>query len=337
MGRFISRAYALSVLVLASTACGDSGAPAGTVGGPPIIARFTHVAADFTPKGHAARRFAELVNERSQGRIEVRVYPSGQLFGDKEEIEALQANNVQFIAPSIGKLIAFDQRFQIGDVPFLFSDNAAETRFWEGETGRALLQSLEPQGIIGLTTWPNGMRQIMTRTRSIRTPADMRGLKIRIPSGGVLVDTLQAFGAGASVIPFTDTYSALQQGVVDGTLATFDNIENEKYAEVLNYLTLANVNSLSYGVLTNKVLWDGLPPELRQMVSEAMEEATTLERKLASELDAESMASLKTRIEVTELTPQERQMFVEASRKVWTKYEPVFGNELFQAAQRADQ
>ena len=161
---------------------------------------------------------------------------------------------MQFIAPSIGKLMAFDQRFQIGDMPFLFADNAAETRFWEGEDGRALLESLGPQGIIGLTTWPNGMRQIMNSERPVRTPADTRGLKIRIPSGGVLVDTLQAFGAGASVIPFTDTYSALQQGVVDGTLATFDNIENEKYAEVLEYLTVANVNSFVRGADQSAIL-----------------------------------------------------------------------------------
>ena len=325
----------VSALVLASSGCGGSGVPAGTADDP-IVARFTHVAADFTPKGRATQRFAELVSERSGGRIEVRVYPSGQLFGDKEEIEALQANNVQFIAPSIGKLIAFDQRFQIGDVPFLFADNAAETRFWEGEDGRALLESLKPQGIIGLTTWPNGMRQMMNSERPIRTPADTRGLKIRIPSGGVLVDTLQAFGAGASVIPFTDTYSALQQGVVDGTLATFDNIENEKYAEVLEYLTVGNVNSLSYGVLTNQQFWDGLPQDLRQVVSEAMEEATTLARTLALELDAEAMISLKERIDVVELTPQERQLFVDASREVWIKYEQLFGSELFEAAQRAN-
>lgn len=325
------------ITVLVSAACGSSGVATGTVGGPPIVARFTHVAADFTPKGHAARRFAELVNERSEGRIDVRVYPSGQLFGDRDEVEALQANNVQFIAPSIGKLIAFDTRFQIGDLPFLFSNNAAEDRFWEAEAGRTLLRSLEAQGIVGLTTWPNGMRQIMNRTRPVRTPADTRGLKMRIPSGGVLVDTLQAFGCGASVIPFTDTYMALQQGVVDGTLATFDNIEVEKYAEVLKYLTVADVNSLSYAVLANKAFWDGLPPDLRQIVVAAMEDATSLARKLAAELDEKAMASLKARIDVVELTPEERQMFVDASRQVWTKYEPIFGQELFEAAQRANQ
>ena len=328
---------ACGVGLVVSAACGGSGVPPGTPGGPPIVVRFTHVAADFTPKGQAARAFADLVNERSDGRLDVQVFPSGQLFGDRDEIEALQGNNVQFIAPSIGKLIAFDPRFQIGDLPFLFSDNAAESRFWEGEEGRALLRSLESQDILALTTWPNGMRQLMNKTRPIHTPADTSGLKMRIPSGGVLVDTLEAFGAGASVIPFTDVYTALQQGVVDGTIATFDNIEVEKYAEVLDHLTVANVNSLSYGVLVNKTFWDGLPDDLRQILADEMNEATTLARRLATELDEKAMASLKASIDVVELTPEERQLFVDASQQVWTKYTPILGRELLDAAQSVNE
>jgi C4-dicarboxylate-binding protein DctP len=335
MRRLLQAACGVGVLV--SVACGGSGVPPGTPGGPPIVVRFTHVAADFTPKGQAARTFAELVNERAEGRLDVQVFPSGQLFGDRDEIEALQGNNVQFIAPSIGKLISFDTRFQLGDLPFLFSDNLAEGRFWAGEEGRALLGSLESQGIIGLTTWPNGMRQLMNSTRPIHTPADTRGLKMRIPSGGVLVDTLQAFGAGASVISFTDVYTALQQGVVDGTIATFDNIDVEKYAEVLEYLTVANVNSLSYAVLTNTAFWEGLPPDLRQILSDAMDEATARVRTLATELDEKAMTSLKASIDVVELTPEERQLFVDASREVWTKYAPIFGQELLDAAQAVNE
>jgi len=328
---------ACSVGLVVSAACGGPGVPPGTPGGPPIVVRFTHVAADFTPKGQAARAFAEMVNERSDGRLDVQVFPSGQLFGDRDEIEALQGNNVQFIAPSIGKLISFDPRFQIGDLPFLFSDNAAESRFWESEEGRTLLRSLESQDILGLTTWPNGMRQLMNRRGPIHTPADTNGLKMRIPSGGVLVDTLEAFGAGASVIPFTDVYTALQQGVVDGTIATFDNIEVEKYAEVLEYLTVANVNSLSYGVLVNKTFWDGLPEDLRQILADAMDEATALARTLATELDERAMASLTASIEVVELTAEERQLFVDASQKVWTKYRPILGQDLLDAAQRVNE
>lgn len=302
-----------------------------------IVAKFSHVTTPETPKGLAAQKFADLVKERTNGRMEIRVYPSSQLYGDKDEFEALQANNVQFIAPSAGKLISFDQRFQIGDMPFLFKDNRGAARFWDSEAGRKLLKSLESQGMVGLTAWPNGMRQFMNSKKELKTPEDFKGLKFRIPAGGVLVDIFQALGAGTANIPFSDVYTALQQKVVDGTIATFDNIENEKYAEVLNYLTVANVNNLSYIVIANKKFWDGLPADIREIVAQCMKEATEYERQLADRLDEESMAKLKQKIKVYELTPEERRAFVEAMQPVWAKYESVIGKELFEEAKKLNQ
>ncbi|HHW44192.1 DctP family TRAP transporter solute-binding subunit [Desulfofundulus thermobenzoicus] len=302
-----------------------------------IVAKFSHVTAPGTPKGLAAQKFADLVKERTKGRMEIQVFPSSQLYGDKDEFEALQANNVQFIAPSAGKLISFDPRFQIGDMPFLFKDNQGASRFWDSEEGKKLLQSLEKQGMLGLTAWPNGMRQFMNSKKELKTPADFQGLKFRIPAGGVLVDIFQALGAGTSNIPFSEVYTAMQQKVVDGTIATFDNIENEKYAEVLNYLTVANVNNLSYIVVVNKQFWDGLPADLRQTVEQCLKEATDYERQEADKLDQESLAKLKQKIKVYELTPQERQAFVQAMQPVWAKYEPIIGKELFEAAKKVNQ
>ncbi|MDI6813721.1 MAG: DctP family TRAP transporter solute-binding subunit [Desulfitobacteriaceae bacterium] len=326
------------VLGLSVVGCGSQPtATSGTKTQEKIVAKFTHVTAPQTPKGKAAQKFADLVNERSKGRLEINVYPSGQLFGDKDEMEALQANNVQFISPSAGKLVSFDKRFQIGDVPFLFNDNAAESKFWDGEKGQALMKGLQAKGIIGFTTWPNGMRQMMNSKQELKVPDDYKGMKFRIPSGGVLVDTFKALGAGATVIPFSDTYTALQQKVVDGTIATFDNIAEEKYAEVLKYLTVANVNSLSYVVLMNKSFYDGLPKDLQDIVHQAMKEATDYERQLSDQSAKDSMEKLKKSIKVHETTPEERQLYVKAMKPVWDKYEPIMGKDLFEAAQKANQ
>jgi len=188
--------------------------------------------------------------------------------------------------------------------------------------------------MVGLTSWPNGMRQFMNSKKELRKPEDFKGLKFRIPAGGVLVDIFQALGAGAVTLPFSEVYPALQQKVVDGTIATFDNIENEKYAEVLNYLTVANVNNLSYIVIANKKFWDGLPPDLRSTVEQCLKEATEYERQLADKLDQESLAKLKQKIKVYELTPEERQAFVQAMQPVWAKYEPIIGKDLFEEAQK---
>ncbi|SHJ04887.1 TRAP transporter substrate-binding protein [Desulfofundulus thermosubterraneus] len=327
----------LTLFTLLLAGCGGKKEAAQNQSSEKIVAKFSHVAAPGTPKGLAAQKFADLVKERTNGRVEIQVFPSSQLYGDKDEFEALQANNVQFIAPSAGKLISFDQRFQIGDMPFLFKDNQGAARFWDSETGKKLLQSLESQGMVGLTAWPNGMRQFMNSKKELKTPGDFKGLKFRIPAGGVLVDIFQALGAGTANIPFSEVYTALQQKVVDGTIATFDNIENEKYAEVLNYLTVANVNNLSYIVIVNKQFWDSLPPDIRETVEQCLKEATEYERQLADQLDQESMAKLKQKIKVHELTPEERQAFVEAMQPVWAKYEPIIGKDLFEEAKRLNQ
>lgn len=332
--------YLLLVLTLglSLSGCGTTPAKSGEKVKPveKISAKFTHVVAEQTPKGQAVIKFAQLINERSQGRLEIKVYPSSQLFGDKDEMEALQANNVQFIAPSAGKLVAFDKRFQIGDVPFLFDDNAAESRFWDGETGKSLMKGLESKGILGLTSWPNGMRQFMNSKKELKVPADFEGLKFRIPSGGVLVDTCLALKAGSSVIPFGETYTALQQKVVDGTIATFDNIENEKYAEVLKNLTVVNLNSLSYIVLMNKSFYDGLPADLQQVVTQAIKDASNYERELSDKQDKSGLEKLKKAIKVYEATPQDRELYMQAVKPIWDKFEPIMGKDVFDAAKKAN-
>lgn len=302
-----------------------------------IVAKFSHVTTTTTPKGMAAQKFADLVKERTKGKMEIQVFPSSQLYGDKDEFEALQANNVQFIAPSSGKLIGFDKRFQICDIPFLFKDNSGASRFWDSPEGKSLLGSLDKQGMLGLTSWPNGMRQFMNSKKELKTPEDFKGLKFRIPAGGVLVDIFLALGAGTANIPFGDVYTSLQQKVVDGTIGAFDNIENEKYAEVLEYLCVANVNNLSYPVIANKKFWDGLSPDLRQTVEQCLKEATEYERQLADKLDQESLDKLKKKIKVHELTNEERQAFVKAMEPVWAKYEPIIGKDLFDAARKVNQ
>lgn len=243
----------------------------------------------------------------------------------------------RFIAPSAGKLISFDKRFQIGDMPFLFKDNDGAARFWDSEGGKKLLKSLESQGMVEITAWPNGMRHFMNSKKELKKPEDFKGLKFRIPAGGVLVDIFKALDAGTSNIPFSEVYTSLQQKVVDGTIAAFDNIENEKYSDVLPYLTIANVNNLSYIVIANKKFWDGLPADVKPVIEQCMAEATRHERELANKLDQESLEKLKKRVTVYELTPRDRQEFIKAMEPVWAKYEPVIGKDLFDEAKKLNQ
>lgn len=334
----------LSIVFLAFvvTGCGaekqkDSSGMTKTKEPEKVVAKFSHVVTEDSPKGSAALKFAELVKQKSNGRMEIKVYPNSQLYGDKDELENLKANNVQFIAPSAAKLVGIDPRFQIADLPFLLGSFEANRRFFEGEGGQKLNEKLAEQNIVCLAWWNNSFRHFTDKHTIIRKPEDMKGKKYRISAGGVATDIFASLGASGVQIPVSDLYTALQRGVVDGTFASINNIETEKQQEVVKYLTLAYVNTINYPVLVNKKFWDGLPDDLKKVVREAMAEATDFEWKMSEQYDKVSLEKLKKEgMQVHELTPEERAVFQKALEPVYQKYEAKITKELIELAKKVD-
>ncbi|MBO8164167.1 MAG: TRAP transporter substrate-binding protein [Brevibacillus sp.] len=319
-----------AAFVLTAAGCGTptGGGGGQAAEGEQIVLKFSHVTTPDSPKGKAAQKFAELAAQKTNNRVKVEVFPSSQLYGDKEEMEALQANNVQMVAPSVTKLVGFVPSFQIVDMPFLFNSRDAVLKFWDGELGKKLMQTLEPQGFLGLAMWENGFKNFTNNKHPLKRPEDFAGLKFRTQAGKVLEAQFKALGAGAATIPFGETYTALQQGTVDGQENTFNNIDTQKYAEVQKYLTVSQHGRLDYVVLVNKSFWDGLPDDIRTALSEAMQEATEYERQLAVELDQQSFENLKNAgMEVTELTEEDREAFRKAFEPVYEEFAEVIGRE----------
>ncbi|MDI6906278.1 MAG: TRAP transporter substrate-binding protein [Thermoanaerobacterales bacterium] len=301
-----------------------------------IEMKFSHVVAEKTPKGQAALKFAELIEQKSGGTMKVSVFPSSSLFGDNEELEALLSNNVQFIAPSVTKLIKYNQSFQLVDMPFLFASDQAAYNWYKSEMGEKLLHSLEPKGMLGLAWWPNGSKHFINGVRPLKTPADFKNLKFRVQSGGLLVDQFEALGAGAQPMPFSECYQALQNKTVDGTENTFNNIDTQKYAEVQKYLTVSAHGRLDYVVLTNTTFWNSLTDDQKKIITDAMAEATDYAIKLADELNAKSFETLKNSgLEVYNLTDADRKAFEEALKPVYDKYVPIIGQEYIDSAKAA--
>ncbi|KJS21666.1 MAG: C4-dicarboxylate ABC transporter [Clostridiaceae bacterium BRH_c20a] len=325
-------------LIIFAAGCGEK----ATSDGKKIEIKFSHVVAPTTPKGLAAQKFADLVAEKSNGRIEIKVYPSSQLYGDKDELEALQTNNIQIIAPSAGKLVALDPRFQLPDIPFLFKNEQASNKFWDGPGGQQLFAGLESKGIKGLASWPNGMRNWINGKKAIKSPSDLKGLKFRIPSGGVLTELHEELNAGAVGIPFAEVYTGLQQGTIDGTVASLDNIKSERYHEVIKNITIADINSLNYVVLANAGFWNGLADEDRAILEEALKEATVYERELSLEKNSFTKGSelekifTEAKVEIVELTDAEKKVFKEALKGVLEKYTPIIGEDLIKLAEAAN-
>ncbi|WP_134702175.1 DctP family TRAP transporter solute-binding subunit [Ammoniphilus sp. YIM 78166] len=341
----LASAFLASAMAVSLVGCGGGGQapvaeqpkgqeqkPAAEAPKEQIVIKFSHVTAPESVKGKAAQKFADLVAEKTGGQVKVEVYPSSQLYGDKDELDALVAGNVHMIAPSVTKMVKLDPRWQYVDMPFLFQDRAHAIKFFESDVAKSLLQgdALVSNDILGLVFWENGFKNFTNNKKPLVTPADFNGLKFRSQAGKVLEAQFKAVGAGSATIPFGETYAALQQGTVDGQENTFDNMHTQKYQEVQKYMTVSNHGRLDYAVFVNKPFWEGMPEDVRAKVEEALKESTTYELELAEGQNQKAYEELKAsgKLEVTELTDEQRAELEKAFAKVYEEFTQTITPEL---------
>ena len=218
----------------------------------PIVIKFSHVVAIDTPKGKAAEMFAKKAAELTKGRVKVEVYANSTLYKDKEEMEALQLGAVQMLAPSLAKFGPLGvKEFELFDLPFIFSNYDDLHKVTTGPVGKQLLAKLESKGIRGLAFWDNGFKSFSLNT-PIKTPADLKGKKMRIQSSKVLEEQMRSVGSLPQVMAFSEVYQALQTGVVDGTENPLSNLYTQKMFEVQKYLTITDHGYLGYAVIVEQ-------------------------------------------------------------------------------------
>jgi len=296
----------------------------------PIVIKFSHVVANDTPKGKAAERFKELAEKSTKGRVKVEVYPNSTLYKDKEELEALQLGAVQMLAPSLAKFGPLGVReFEVFDLPYIFPSKDVLYRVTEGPIGKSLLKKLEPKGITGLAYWDNGFK-IMSANKALHSPADMKGLKMRIQSSKVLDAQMRALGANPQVMTFSEVYQALQTGVVDGTENPPSNLYTQKMHEVQKHVTMTNHGYLGYAVIVNKKFWDGLPADIRTALETAMKDSTKYANAIAQQENDKAIAAVKAsgKSTVYELNGKEQVEWRKALMPVQKQMEDRIGKEL---------
>ncbi|MDA7024097.1 MULTISPECIES: TRAP transporter substrate-binding protein [Pseudomonas] len=304
----------------------------------PISIKFAHVVAEHTPKGQGALLFKKLAEERLPGQVKVEVYPNSSLFGDGKEMEALLLGDVQLLAPSLAKFEHYSKPIQIFDLPFLFTDIQALDRFQQSPQGQALLKSMEGKGITGLGYWHNGMKQL-SANKALYEPKDARGLKFRVQASAVLDEQFKALRAAPRKMSFAEVYQGLQTGVVNGTENTWSNYESQNVYEVQKFFTESNHGAIDYMVITNTKFWNGLPEEVRNTLDAVMAEVTVEVNKQAEALNQASRQRIADsgNSEIIILTPEQRDLWREAMRPVWKKFESEIGPDVIAAAEQANQ
>lgn len=256
----------------------------------PMRLTFGHGAAPGNPRSLAAEKFAEVVKAKSNGAIEVFVAGAEQLGNDAAMLTAVRMGTLDITANSQGTTSALVPEMAAFGLPFLFPEVAAAVLLLKGELGKPLAEKFDAVGMVPLDWWDNGIRHITNSKRPINTPEDLAGLKIRTPSDPMTIDIFKALGAATAQIPFSELYIALQQGVVDGQENPLTNIASSKLFEVNKYISLSAHKWESTPVLMSKVAWGRLDQKARDIVNEAVNEASLLQISLVGEATAKLQA-----------------------------------------------
>jgi tripartite ATP-independent transporter DctP family solute receptor len=277
-----------------------------------------HGAAPDNPRNIAAVKFADTVKAKTNGRIEIQVAHSAQLGDDAAMVTALRSGTLDISANSQGAVAAVLPEIAALGLPFLFADVQKAWGVMDGPIGKELGEKAAAKGMVLLGLWDNGIRQMSNSKRPIKSPADLKGLKMRTPPDAVTIDIMQAMGADAQQIKFSELYVALQQGVVDGQENPLTNISSAKLYEVQKYISLTGHKYESTPFLMSKRTWDKLSDADHKAITEAAAEATQLQRRLNKEADDKLVAELKAK--GAQIDTVERKPFVEASKSVYTKW-----------------
>lgn len=277
--------------------------------------------------------FKEIVETNSQSKIDVILYHSSQLGDDREMMEALQMGAQEMTCPSTAPVAQFINGFKVFDLPFLFPTYESADYVLDGPVGQQLLGALEKIGIIGLAYWENGYRQLTNKVRPVVSPKDVDGLKIRTMENPIHLAAWKTMGANPTPMAFGELFSAMQQGVVSGQENPWGTIYLQNFFEVQSFTTDTGHVYSPFVLMISKKFWDKLPKDLQAVVYDAAQKARLHNRKINRAMNAEFLETLKTKMKVTLLTPEQRQAFQNAVQPVYQKFSREIGEDFIQSVQ----
>jgi C4-dicarboxylate-binding protein DctP len=292
------------------------------------VIKFAHVVSASTAKGKAADKFAELLEERTDGRIKVEVFPDSQLGADREITEQMQSGAIQMNAPFTGVLPSFVKQFEAFDLPYLFKDRDVAYNAMNGKLGDILGEQLEKQGLRTLGYWDGGFKHLTNSVHPIEKPEDLDGLKMRVSQSPLLISQFKAMGAGGVSIDFSELYTALQTKTVDGQENPLANIVSKKFYEVQDYLTLSGHGYMGYVLMISDQFYQKLPEDLQKTVDEVATEVSKWQWEQAAADEEAYMKTLEeSGIEITELSDEQKQEFMDATEKVYDEFKKMEGSQ----------
>jgi TRAP-type transport system periplasmic protein len=293
-----------------------------------IKARMGTSLPDSHPQTIGARKFADLVDKKSKGRIKITVYSGAQLGSDQQMQAALRGGTQEFTVPSTATLANLVKEFGVIGLPFSFANEKQADAVLDGPFGQSLLARLPEKGLIGLAFWENGFRNFTNSKRPIVKAEDMAGLKVRTMQNNLYIDMFQGLGANAVPMPVNELYTALETKAVDAQENPFTVVQTQKFYDVQKYLSTTGHAYDALVLTASKKFWDGLSAADRGIMQAASAEATVFERQTSRELNAKAREELiKAGMLVNDVSDAERQKMREKLQPVIVKHQAAVGED----------
>lgn len=291
--------------------------------------RVSHVVPKDHPFQVGIDKFAELVAQKTGGKMKMRGYPDGQLGAELQSISSAQGGVLEMTLVSTAATASVVKEFGVYDLPFLFNDFKEADLLLDGPVGRKLLDKLPEKNLVGLCYFENGFRHVTNSRRPISKAEDLKGLKIRTIQNPVFIDIFNTLGANATPMPFTEVFTALESKAIDGQETPYSNIYGNKFYEVQKYVS--NTGHI-YGaavMLVGKKFWDQLSGAEQKLLQESCNAARDHERSFNRAEDPKLLAQIKAKGAVyTEIAPAERARMRELLKPVYEKYARNLGEDL---------
>jgi len=296
-----------------------------------IQIRLGHVAPPVVAQHKGAEVFKKYVESKSNGAIEVSVYPAGQLGGERAMVESIQIGTLEMGIITTAVLTNFVPETAVFNLPFFYPNKASIHKVFESEVGEQIEEAFAKKGFKLLTFQYNGYRNFGTTKKPVKTPEDLADLKIRSIESPLFIDAYKALGNKPIPLPFPEVANSLQQGVVDGLDLHLEGLWGAKMP--VKYVSLARWILSGIIVFMNKPVFDRLSPELQTIVMEGAFEGKLAHLGAVTERELMAVDAMKEKgIQFNSLTPEERALFVEKIKPVHEKWRERIGADLFDKA-----
>lgn len=279
-------------------------------------------------RGEAAKEFKKVLEEESDGRITIELFPNEELGSDNEMVESVQVGALDFQLSSSGVLAEIMPEFSATDLPFMFEDADEAHAALDGPYGDILKEKTREEGIEMLNTFSIGFSQITSNKQAINEPKDLKGASIRSPDEPVPIATFEALGSQVTTLPFTEVYLGLQQGTIDGEFNPLTAIKDSNFQEVQDYLAMTDIIFYHAPFIMNQGLWDELDEETQELVQKAADQATEVAREEEKKTEASVLDEIED--EFKEVTTPDKDEFIEAVQPVYDKFEDEIGKDVME-------